>query len=340
VGFTPSFTTRSFLIKRARQSELVTAWYTGAWWLWLLRPLEILFRCLVALRKGLYQQGILASYRPVKPVVVVGNITLGGTGKTPVVIALVEALQALGIQPGVVSRGYGGSAARYPYVVTDTSTVADCGDEPLLIYRRTGCPCVVAPSRPDAVCTLLEQYAIDVVLSDDGLQHYALCRDLEVAIVDAQAGYGNGFCLPAGPLREPVSRLQSVDYVLSRGSDDPACGVRYEPDCLVNLATGEERAASPESIGKSVYAVAGIGQPAQFFRTMEALGFQLEQQVFPDHYAYRQADFSELGDKPILMTEKDAVKCKEFASDNAWYLRINACLPQALTEAVVALARR
>ena len=340
MGFTPSFTTRSFLIKSARHSALVSAWYTGAWWLWLLRPLEILFRCLVALRKGLYRQGVLASYRSAKPVVVVGNITVGGTGKTPVVIALVEALQALGIRPGVVSRGYGGSAAKYPYVVTDTSTVADCGDEPLLIYRRTACPCVVAPSRPDAVRTLLEQYAIDVVLSDDGLQHYALCRDLEIAIVDAQAGYGNGFCLPAGPLREPLSRLQSVDYVLSRGSDDPACGVLYQRDCLINLATGEERAVSPEAIGKSVYAVAGIGQPEQFFRTLEELGFQLEKHVFADHYAYRQADLSELHDKPILMTEKDAVKCKEFVSDNAWYLRINACLPQALTEAVAALARR
>lgn len=324
---------------RIVQSALLRAWYRGAWWLWLLRPLEALFRCVAALRRGLYQQGVLASYRADRPVIVVGNITLGGTGKTPVVIALVEALQGQGIRPGVVSRGYGASVGEYPHIVSDTSTVAECGDEPLLIYRRTGCPCVAAPSRPDAVRTLLANHAIDVVLSDDGLQHYALRRDMEIAVVDAQAGYGNGFCLPAGPLREPVSRLRSVDFLLSRGSDDPASGVRYELDCLVNLATGEERAASPEAIGNAAYAVAGIGQPKQFFQTLSELGFQLEQRVFADHHAYRQEDFADLRDKPILMTEKDAIKCREFAGDNAWYLRINARLPQALPQAVAALAR-
>jgi tetraacyldisaccharide 4'-kinase len=321
------------------QSKLVRAWNHGAWWLWLLRPLELLFRCLAALRRQLYTSGLLSSYRADKPVVIVGNITVGGTGKTPVVIALVEALQAQGVTAGVVSRGYGASGGAFPHTVSDTSTSVDCGDEPLLIYQRTHCPCVVAPSRPAAVRTLLESFAVDVVISDDGLQHYALARDLEIAVLDERVGVGNGFCLPAGPLREPVSRLQSVDYVLYRGSDDPLNGVCYEPDCLVNLATGERRAVAADAIGKMIYALAGLGQPTQFFASLVRFGFDTEQRVFPDHYVYSATDLDDLSDKPIIMTEKDAVKCREFAGNNAWYLRINARLPRALPEAVAALVR-
>jgi tetraacyldisaccharide 4'-kinase len=272
-------------------------------------------------------------------VVIVGNITVGGTGKTPIVIALVEALQAQGITAGVVSRGYGAGAGVFPHTVSDASTSPDCGDEPLLIYQRTHCPCVVAPSRPAAVRTLLENFAVDVVICDDGLQHYALARDMEIAVLDARVGVGNGFCLPAGPLREPVSRLQSVDYVLYRGSDDPINGVSYEQVCLVNLATAEQRPVAIGAIGKSVYALAGIGQPEQFYTSLTRLGFDTEQRVFPDHYAYSATDFAGLGDKPVIMTEKDAVKCREFAGANAWYLRIDARLPRALPEAVAALAR-
>jgi len=338
------------------QRGLLLAWNHGAWWLWLLRPLEWLFRCLTALRRQLYTSGLLSCYRADKPVVIVGNITVGGTGKTPVVIALVEALQAQGITAGVVSRGYGASGGAFPHTVvvsrgygasggafphtvSDTSTSVDCGDEPLLIYQRTHCPCVVAPSRPAAVRTLLESFAVDVVISDDGLQHYALARDMEIAVLDKRVGVGNGFCLPAGPLREPVSRLQSVDYVLYRGSDDPLNGVCYEPDCLVNLATGERRAVAADAIGKMIYALAGLGQPTQFFASLVRFGFDTEQRVFPDHYVYSATDLDDLSDKPIIMTEKDAVKCREFAGNNAWYLRINARLPRALPEAVAALVR-
>jgi tetraacyldisaccharide 4'-kinase len=319
------------------QRGLVHAWNNGAWWLWLLRPLELLFRALTALRRQLYARGLLARYRAHKPVVIVGNITVGGTGKTPIVIALVEAMQVRGITAGVVSRGYGASAGAFPHTVCDASTAADCGDEPLLIYRRTRCPCVVSPSRPAAVRTLLQNFAVDLVISDDGLQHYALGRDMEIAVLDAQVGVGNGFCLPAGPLREPVSRLQSVDYVLYRGGDDPLTGVCYEQDCLVNLATGAQCPVAVDAIGKRVYALAGIGRPEQFFASLGRLGFDIEQRVFPDHYAYSVADLAELSDKPIIMTEKDAVKCREFAGDNAWYLRIDAHLPRALPVAVAAL---
>ncbi|MCB1678469.1 MAG: tetraacyldisaccharide 4'-kinase [Halioglobus sp.] len=320
---------------------LVAAWYRGARWLWLLRPLEGLYRSIVWLRRRLYASGLLTSYRAPVPVVVVGNITVGGTGKSPIVIALVEALQARDIRVGVVSRGYGarpaGGAGSFPHVLNERTTAADCGDEALQLYRRTGCPCAVAPSRPAAVRALLQASPLDIVLSDDGLQHYALARDMEIAVVDAERGIGNGFCLPAGPLREPASRLRSVDQVLYRGSDDPHHGVFYRPQCLVNLRTAERRPVQPLAVAAQVHAVAGIGQPGQFFAALRRAGFRIEPHVFPDHHDYGAADFAQLQDRPILMTEKDAVKCVDLAGPNAWYLRIEARLPAALPRAVMAL---
>lgn len=319
---------------------LVAAWYRGAWWLWLLRPMECLFRLLAALRRDLYRCGMLSAYRSPVPVVVVGNITVGGTGKTPVVVALVEALQARGIIVGVVSRGYGAANHAGSYRVNEHSTAQDCGDEALLIHRRTGCPCVVGPSRAQAVRTLLAASPVQLILSDDGLQHYALARDMEIAVLDAARGTGNGFCLPAGPLREPLSRLWRVDRVLYRGSQDPDAGVWYRAIALVNVATGEQRAPAPARPDESVHAVAGIGQPEQFFATLERLGFQVRPRAFDDHHDYSAADFSALAGKSIIMTEKDAVKCRNLAGDNAWYLKIEAQLPLTLVEAVVALAQR
>lgn len=318
---------------------LVNAWYRSAWWLWLLRPLEAVFRTLAALRRLLYRHGLLPVYRPPVPVVVVGNITAGGTGKTPVVIALVESLQQRGIKVGVVSRGYGAAGARSAFWVDTDSDASRCGDEPLLIRQRTGCPCVVAPRRVEAVRALLARSAVDIIISDDGLQHYALARDLEIAILDEQRGTGNGFCLPAGPLREPVKRLRDVDYALYRGSADLLNGVRYTPECLVNLACGEIRPATPAALAREVVAVAGIGQPRQFMDTLVALGFEPARHCFPDHHAYTAADFAGLAHEPIIMTEKDAVKCVGLAGSNAWYLKITASVPAAVTNAVVALAR-
>jgi tetraacyldisaccharide 4'-kinase len=272
-------------------------------------------------------------------VVVVGNITVGGTGKTPVTIALVEALQSAGLRPGVVSRGYGATAGVFPHRVGAGSTAAECGDEPLLIHRRTGCPCVVDPVRPAAVRYLLAQEPVDLVISDDGLQHYALGRDLEIALVDARVGLGNGFCLPAGPLREPPTRLRQVDYVLHRGGEDPATAFHYRHEILVNLTSGATRPLSPQGLDGTVYAVAGIGRPQPFFDTLAAAGFRVIPRVFPDHHAYLPGDFAGLVDRPVIMTEKDAVKCAGIAGQNAWYLRISAELPSRLLEAVIALAR-
>ncbi len=324
---------------RVGESALISAWYRGAWWLWLLRPLEFIFRLVVALRRALYRFGVLSRFIPEKPLVVVGNITVGGTGKTPVVIALVEHLQSIGIRPGVVSRGYGARSASFPHSVGPGTTADDCGDEALLIYQRTDCPCVVAPSRPDAVRQLVNDFDIDIILSDDGLQHYALGRSMEIAVLDHRRGIGNGFCLPAGPLREPVSRLESVDQILYRGSGDSSNGVRYAASVLVNLDTGEERSVSAESLQEDVHAVAGIGQPAQFYESLEDSGFVIEEHTFSDHHHFRARDLAGLVGKPIIMTEKDAVKCRAISTADVWYLKIDAVLPPTVLQAVERLAR-
>jgi tetraacyldisaccharide 4'-kinase len=321
------------------ESALVIAWYQGAWWLYLLRPLECLFRSVVALRKGLYRSGTVKQFTPCKPVVVVGNITVGGTGKTPIVLALIEYLQSQGMRPGLVSRGYGASRSGFPHSVSERSQAEDCGDEALLIYQRTGCPCVVSPRRVDAVQRLLTDFDVDVILSDDGLQHYALGRHMEIAVLDENRRIGNGFCLPAGPLREPASRLNTVDYVLYRGSDKLDQGVQYIAIALVHLVTGQKVAVAPGVLGHEVYAVSGIGQPEQFYQTLTASGFHTDVRTFADHHAYNRRDFLGLEDKPIIMTEKDAVKCRGLVGDNAWYLKIEARIPSALLGAVLALAK-
>lgn len=318
-------------------THLESAWYRGAPWLWLLRPLEALFRAVSACRRYCYRKGWFQSYRAARPVIVVGNITVGGTGKTPVVIALVEALAERGIRCGVVSRGYGGKSAEYPLRLDDTVDAAECGDEPLLIHRRTGAPCVVDPDRPRAVDMLLQDTSVQLVISDDGLQHYALNRDMEIVLLDQQRRLGNGFCLPAGPLREPPSRLQDVDFVLYRGSADAIEGVPYRADVWVNLVTGERRQLHAFRQQDGLQALAGIGQPDQFFATLDALGLHYQRHVFADHHAYTAQDLAALAGDTVLMTEKDAVKCRAFAGENAWYLHIDACLPEALIEAAAGL---
>ena len=318
---------------------LVRAWYRGEPWLWLLRPLELVYRLVMLIRRLLYRWQILGTYRANRPVVVVGNITTGGTGKTPVVIALVEALAARGIQAGVVSRGYGAQSREFPHVVDEHSSAADCGDEPLLIYRRTGVPCVVAPSRVAATRTLLARFPVDLVVSDDGLQHLALGRSLEIALLDAELRTGNGFCLPAGPLREPKWRLESADFVLLRGRREGPDRVSYSPDGLFNLYDDRQLALSNCELGSEVYAVAGIARPEQFVAMLRELGFDPELKRFDDHHHFQPLDLEGLDDKPIIMTEKDAVKCAPFAGSNAWCLRIRANIPDAVVDAAAALVK-
>ncbi|MDO6461682.1 tetraacyldisaccharide 4'-kinase [Granulosicoccaceae sp. 1_MG-2023] len=297
-------------------------------------PLSLIFRGLAGLRRRLYRHGLLKSYRAPVPVIVVGNISVGGTGKTPVVIALLEYLKAQGWHPGVVSRGYGGSHRGAPLLLGAATTAAQSGDEPALIRERSGCPVCVGSDRAAAVQTLLAGSDTDVIITDDGLQHYRLQRDVEIVVCDAQRGHGNGFCLPAGPLREPVSRLHSVDYVLQNSGSvarpDLPGNVYLRPDTLRPL-NGLGR--DPQTLGpQPVFAVAGTASPARFFATLAQLGFSVTPVVFPDHHAFCAQDFAALQGMPLVMTEKDAVKCRDLGLKDAWVLPVSAQLPETLTE--------
>jgi len=295
----------------------------------LLLPLSLLFMVLTALRRALYKLSILKFYKVTKPVIVVGNIGIGGNGKTPVVLYLVEQCIKLGIKPGVLSRGYGGQASHYPYLLNEKSTATEAGDEPTLIYKRSGVPVVVGSDRVASAKLLIEQ-GCDVIIADDGLQHYRLVRDLELIIIDGNRRFGNGLLLPAGPLREGLWRLKTVDYVINNGgSSTPKdeMSMTLLPTVIVNLLTSEQvllerfRQRNPQ-----VNAIAGIGHPQRFFNTLTKHQFRLmKNDGFIDHHDYCEEDFNEYDEQtPLLMTEKDAVKCQRFAKSNWWYVPVDA----------------
>lgn len=295
-------------------------------------PLSLLFCALVVLRRALYRGGFLRSWRAPVPVIIVGNISVGGTGKTPVVIALVEFLQAAGLRPGVVSRGYGGQKKQSPMVVDEDSGADEVGDEPLLIRRRTGCPVCVSADRSAAARHLLgADFRCNVLVTDDGLQHYRLQRDFEIIVIDETAMHGNGFCLPAGPLREPASRLESADFVLfnRRVKLDDGTSFALEPEALHSLC-GEASKDPAAFRNQKVSAVAGTASPERFYHTLSVLGMMPQKLTFPDHHWFRVEDFKMTAGLPIVMTEKDAVKCAGFGLENAWYLSVRATLPEDL----------
>ncbi|MGE8495966.1 MAG: tetraacyldisaccharide 4'-kinase [Pseudomonas sp.] len=307
--------------------RLVAAWYTGHPALGLLRPLEWLYRTVAQHRRARFLAGEGEVYRAPLPVVVVGNITVGGTGKTPLILWLIEHCRQRGLKVGVVSRGYGAKPPQLPWRVRAEQAAAEAGDEPLLIVQRSGVPLVIDPDRGSAVRALLAEESLDLILSDDGLQHYRLARDLELVLIDAARGLGNGRCLPAGPLREPVERLQQVDALLYNGAlADPAGGYSFglRPRELVNLRSGERRPLDHFPAGQRVHAVAGIGNPQRFFTTLEALHWQPVPHAFADHAHYSAELLSFSPSLPLLMTEKDAVKCRTFAGDDWWYLAVDA----------------
>ncbi|MGH8444974.1 MAG: tetraacyldisaccharide 4'-kinase [Solimonas sp.] len=254
------------------------------------------------------------------PVIVVGNISIGGTGKTPFTLWLVERLREWGWTPGVVSRGYGGHAPAYPYVVDPHGDPRFSGDEPLLIAQRARCPVIVDPDRVAAARELVRGHGVDIIVSDDGLQHYRLARDLEICVVDGRRGLGNGALLPAGPLRETAARLAGVDLVVVNGDGwqrDGALRMRLLPAPLRRLIDGTELQLAALR-GQRVHAVAGIGDPSRFFATLEASGLIVEPHPFDDHHAYGAGDLAFGDDAPVLMTEKDAVKCAAFADARLW----------------------
>lgn len=303
-------------------------WYDGSRRPWLLRPLTWLYRGIVAARVGMYRRGWLHRERLPVPVLVVGNISLGGTGKTPLVIALVDWLRAEGWKPGVVSRGYGGSQHE-PMLLPDDPDPARYGDEPCLIRMRTRVPVAVGRDRPSAARLLMEA-GCDLIVTDDGLQHYRLQRDIEICVLDGERRLGNGLMLPCGPLREPPSRLRRVDYRVCNG------GVPHEGEVGMCLSGGRAHAVdNPQHVqtldafaGQRVHGVAGIGHPQRFFDSLRAQGLDVIEHAYPDHHAFARTDIDFVDNLPVLMTEKDAVKCSAFAPAGCWSVPVQATLPE------------
>ncbi len=307
--------------------RITAAWYAGHPALSLLRPLEWLYRAVVQRKRARFLAGEGAIYRAPVPVVVVGNITVGGTGKTPMILWLIEHCRRQGLRVGVVSRGYGAQPPQLPWRVQADQLASVAGDEPLLIVQRSGVLLMIDPDRSRAVAALLAAEPLDLILSDDGLQHYRLARDLELVLIDAARGLGNRHCLPAGPLREPVERLQSVDALLYNGASSDlqdGYGFTLQPRTLVNLRSGEQQPLSHFPAGQALHAVAGIGNPQRFFNTLEGLHWRPVAHAFADHAPYSAELLSFSPALPVLMTEKDAVKCRTFAADDWWYLAVDA----------------
>jgi tetraacyldisaccharide 4'-kinase len=309
-------------------------WYEGSGWLTPLRPLGWLVGRVAGRRLRRFRR---RAERPPVPVLVVGNVAVGGTGKTPLVIALAEQARRRGLNPVVISRGYGGQADAYPRVVALDDDPREVGDEPLLIARRAAVPVVLDPQRDRALRRAVEEFHPDLVISDDGLQHYALPRSSEVVVIDARRGLGNRRCLPAGPLREPASRLSQVDFLVANGGDWPgATTMHLVPGDLVRLRDGETlgAAAFRERYG-AVHGVAGIGNPERFFRTLALLGLAVTPHAFADHHGFTAADLDFADGRPVIMTEKDAVKCRDFDDPRLWMLPVHASLPPATLDAMI-----
>jgi len=338
------------------QSFFLDMWYGKRWWVriisWLLLPLSWLYQ-LLAYANQRWQKK--KSTRIAVPVVVVGNISVGGTGKTPIIIALANALTAKHIQVGIISRGYGSNAPHYPYLVTAADQAAECGDEPLLIAKATLCPVMIDQNRVTAAQQLLARYPeVQLILSDDGLQHHRLQRNVEIVVVDSERGLGNHFCLPAGPLREPAKRLSAVDWILlntpatNELTQEPVQAqeqsqekveidrrlpikVSLQPQAWRHIASQKIYPLTPypwldgevNSTGantKALHAVAGIGHPQRFFNTLTQLGIdnsQSSQHSFDDHHQFTVQDFSSWTNDTVLMTEKDGVKCQALIGEAA-----------------------
>ena len=322
------------------EQGLLRAWYGKARWLVLLRPLSALYRLLAQRRRERYLSGRAPQWQPPVPLIVVGNITLGGTGKTPMVLWLISFLARHGYRVGVISRGYGGTPPNFPWHVDPAGNADHSGDEPLLIAQRAQVPVVIDPDRPAAARALLAKGDIDLIISDDGLQHYALGRTVELVMLDAQRGLGNSRCLPEGPLREPPERLASVDLLVSNGAaqdQDGHFAMQLRPTNLVHLRSGKAVPLGLWQGEREAVALAGIGNPERFFRTLELSGFRYVPRVFADHATYSVEDLSDLPtDKLVIMTEKDAVKCRPLAQDNWWYLSVEAELSDAFAAALLA----
>ena len=319
-------------------------WQQRSGWALLLWPVSLIFLVLSSLRRVCYRQGVLKSRRAAVPVVVVGNIAVGGSGKTPVVVWLASALEARGWSPGIVSRGYGrkDDAIR---IVASGDTPASVGDEPRLLAQLTGVPVVVGADRPEAIRHLLAACpAVDVVISDDGLQHLAMARDAQVVVLDEQV-LGNGWLLPAGPLREPITRLGEASVLVVHGSvsdklmarlpDVPQVSMTLDGTHFEAISNRAERRCAADFSGCRVHAVAGIGRPERFFDQLRAMGLDVVPHPFPDHHDYVPADLAFEPGEPILLTEKDAVKCAAFAPADTWVFPVRARISEAALQPIL-----
>ena len=311
-------------------------------WHILLIPLSFVFWTLSIGRKYLYQRGWFKSFRLAVPVLVVGNINVGGTGKTPLVIWLAEKLQSSGYRPGIISRGYGGEVLAVQAVFAH-SNPEKVGDEPVLLASRTGCPVFIGANRVMVGEALLAAHTeCNIIISDDGLQHYRLQRDVEIAVIDGTTGFGNGALLPAGPLRESLSRLRYVDALVINGRSQldfiqsvKPIQMQLQAINFYNLLDPDKVCSKGDFAGKQVVAIAGIGNPERFFQQLQALGLKFKSQAYPDHYAFHELDFAKVKADIVVMTEKDAVKCAAFAKANFWVLPVSAVVEPRLLSLIL-----
>jgi tetraacyldisaccharide 4'-kinase len=298
-------------------------WYGGAPTPWWLKPLSALYHGVGAARRMAYGRRLIPVKRLSRPVIVVGNLTVGGTGKTPLVCWLAEQVTQLGFRPGIVTRGYGGSS-RTPRLVQATDAPGRVGDEAILLARRSRAAVATGRNRP-AAAQLLIDAGCDVILSDDGLQHHALGRDCEIIVIDGDRRFGNGRLLPAGPMRETTGRMRSVDAIVVNGGtaqSEAALRMRLLPTGAVAMKYGTVKPLR-EFSGQPVHAIAAIGNPQRFFATLRATGIEVLEHPLPDHAQLKREDISFADDLPVLMTEKDAVKCREIAGPHHWYVPVN-----------------
>jgi len=334
---------------RLLRSFGIDSWFNEVWYgkhplSAALLPLSQLYRAVIYVRRWAYRAGLFATQRAPVPVIVVGNLTTGGTGKTPLVIWLAGYLKSLGYQPGVIARGYGGRARHWPQQVRSDSDPATVGDEAIVIARRARCPIAVGPQRAAAAVALVEHGGCDIVISDDGLQHYGMARDIEIIVIDGVRRLGNGRCLPAGPLRETPARLREADLIVSNGvAGRGEFAMRYIASHAV--AVLDSRHAAPlDTFSGPVHAVAGIGNPDSFFSLLRGKGLQIIAHAFPDHHPFSAEDLDFGDDLPILMTEKDAVKCAAIAppSDKGklWMVPVTAELPEVFASRIKMLLGR
>jgi len=322
---------------KAPQVNMLKALFTKLLLL-LLLPLSAIFWLISTLRRKAYQWGVFTQIQLSVPVIVVGNISVGGNGKTPVVLWLIQRCKTLGFTVGVISRGYGGKAKHYPLILDENTNTAEAGDEPVMIYQRTGVKIAVGSNRIASAEQLINQ-GCDIIISDDGLQHYRLGRTIELAIVDGKRCFGNQYLIPAGPLREGLWRLKTVDHIIVNGDKNifalttdlskklKTIEMTLKASYFVNMVTAERLSIEQFLQEHSkVNAIAGIGAPQRFFDTLSANRFNLEKQkAFVDHYVYKVEDFAGFSvESPLIMTEKDAVKCQSFAKNHWWYLAVDA----------------